>query len=374
MTAPGRNGVTSSMRRLKNRAVTFFRILLPLLGLLLAGTLTACRTSVPASMLEATSTLHNFPLPAPTDTPGAVPPEFESVYFYLTRTLGVPADRAALAGVEERIWNDACLELAGAGEQCAQVATPGFMLRFETPYGPVEFHTDQSGEFFRQVPSSTLPFGADLVLEVQRSSLDTAYCRLLTVYNNGAYLLQGCGEADTTISPGSLPDGARASLESRRAEWGDVQGDLRWGTETDRYLDQFRFFGQGSVVTETEVLGVYVKGLADSLLDTAPGGAGGVGGVEGQVLFQPACLDPINAPDECLEQPYSVTIEVLTRIGQPVAEVQSDGEGYFRLDLPPGDYILRPLVEGFIPEIRDWPVTVYPGEYSSLDIVLDVQE
>ena len=73
--------------------------------------------------------------------------------------------------------------------------------------------------------------------------------------------------------------------------------------------------------------------------------------------------------------PYrSVVIEVRaasgTRAGEVVAKVKPDKQALFTIDLPPGDYVLTPLVPKDGPYTEASNVTVHPGELSRTIVYL----
>lgn len=47
-------------------------------------------------------------------------------------------------------WPDACLGLPGPGEACAEVITPGFLVRLDAKGAAYEYHTDLPGERLRR--------------------------------------------------------------------------------------------------------------------------------------------------------------------------------------------------------------------------------
>ena len=95
-------------------------------------------------------------------------------------------------------------------------------------------------------------------------------------------------------------------------------------------------------------------------------------GVKGQALIGPMC-PVIQEGIECPDQPYQTTITVLTLDGQEVMRFDTDAEGKFQVNLPPGDYILHPdLPAGRpIPSAADVPFTVLPNEFTNVIVTFD---
>ena len=67
-------------------------------------------------------------------------------------------------------------------------------------------------------------------------------------------------------------------------------------------------------------------------------------GIAGQVTISPLC--PAVGPGTCPTNvgPYQTTITVLSGHGRVLDELETDAQGFFRLNLPPGTYILVPEV------------------------------
>src|SRR5204862_2679611 len=68
-------------------------------------------------------------------------------------------------------------------------------------------------------------------------------------------------------------------------------------------------------------------------------------GIAGQVTISPLC--PVVGPGHPCptnEGPYQTTITVLSPRGRVLQQVETDVQGGFRLNLPPGTYILVPEV------------------------------
>jgi hypothetical protein len=68
----------------------------------------------------------------------------------LSESLGVQVGEIEVLSVEEVEWPNSCLGLAGPGEMCAEVITPGFVIILQAGGNEYEFHSDRTGENLRQ--------------------------------------------------------------------------------------------------------------------------------------------------------------------------------------------------------------------------------
>jgi len=95
------------------------------------------------------------------------------------------------------------------------------------------------------------------------------------------------------------------------------------------------------------------------------------GGVKGQTIIGPSC-PVIQADNPCPDQPYQTTLIVLTLAGNEVTRFQTDEQGKFQVNLPPGDYILHPDNNGrLFPSAADVPFTVIGGQFTNIIITFD---
>jgi len=95
-------------------------------------------------------------------------------------------------------------------------------------------------------------------------------------------------------------------------------------------------------------------------------------GVEGQALLGPMC-PVVRVGEECPDQPYQALITVNSPEGRKIAQVQADEQGYFRIPLSPGDYILHPETpEGNpFPFADEQPFTVHAGQFTHIIVLYD---
>lgn len=114
---------------------------------------------LPSSMPEqSTPTESQIPSTQPEPVPTMfIPLMFQPAHTYIAQSLGVAPEEVTLASYEPVEWPDSCLGLAGPGEMCLQVITPGHLVFFDTPQGQTEVHTDRSGRTFRIAPNPAVP-------------------------------------------------------------------------------------------------------------------------------------------------------------------------------------------------------------------------
>ena len=95
-------------------------------------------------------------------------------------------------------------------------------------------------------------------------------------------------------------------------------------------------------------------------------------GIEGQVFVGPMCPVMVEGQD-CPDQPYQATLTVLTPDGREVTQFQTEDDGSFRFDLPPGEYILHPEPppDSPLPYASEQPFSVIAGQYTHLIINYD---
>lgn len=95
-------------------------------------------------------------------------------------------------------------------------------------------------------------------------------------------------------------------------------------------------------------------------------------GVKGQVFIGPMC--PVSQQgDTCPDQPYPTTLTVFTLEGQEVTRIETDAEGKFVVNLPPGDYVLHPetSTDNPLPTAPDVPFTVLANEMTNIIVTYD---
>jgi hypothetical protein len=105
-------------------------------------------------------------------------------------------------------------------------------------------------------------------------------------------------------------------------------------------------------------------------LPTLPPAPQGASGIEGQTLIGPTC--PVERPDSsCADKPYHATIVVLNQNGTEVKRFDTNADGLFRVELPPGTYTLAPQSPGRLPRAEMQTVQVTSGQFTSITITYD---
>lgn len=93
-------------------------------------------------------------------------------------------------------------------------------------------------------------------------------------------------------------------------------------------------------------------------------------GIEGFVTIGPMC--PVMQEEvPCPDQPYQATLAVLSTSGEKITQFQTDENGYFRIELVAGDYILHPESPNGLPFAADMPFTVNEHKFTQLEIIYD---
>jgi len=96
-------------------------------------------------------------------------------------------------------------------------------------------------------------------------------------------------------------------------------------------------------------------------------------GIFGEVTIGPTC--PVLREDSpCPDRPFQAEIVVeAVGTGEAIATIRTDGEGRFRVPLPPGDYYLRPVDPnpGLPPFGKGLSVTVVPGTFTHVSVKYD---
>lgn len=94
-------------------------------------------------------------------------------------------------------------------------------------------------------------------------------------------------------------------------------------------------------------------------------------GIDGWITAGPACpVMQVGVP--CSDQPYPGTLSFLTEHGRiPAGRVTASTDGYYRISLPPGNYIIDPESPGALPSGTELVVAVLPHKFTRQDIVYD---
>jgi hypothetical protein len=74
----------------------------------------------------------------------------------------------------------------------------------------------------------------------------------------------------------------------------------------------------------------------------------------------------------CPDKPYAGTLSFLTERGRiPAGRVTAGGDGYYRISLAPGTYIVQAESPGALPAGGELVVAVWPHEFTRQDVVYD---
>jgi hypothetical protein len=96
-------------------------------------------------------------------------------------------------------------------------------------------------------------------------------------------------------------------------------------------------------------------------------------GIEGRTMVDGGC-PPARDTSPCPDKPLRSRLTVLRAdSGRTVATTTSDGNGHFRIPLPPGHYVVRPdnLTGAVVPIAQPLTVTVAAGRYTVITISFD---
>jgi hypothetical protein len=97
-------------------------------------------------------------------------------------------------------------------------------------------------------------------------------------------------------------------------------------------------------------------------------------GIVGTVILGPTCptgsQPGAHDPVPCLT-PYAAQLVVLDDNNAVAARISSSEDGAFRVDLPPGSYVITPLGGDPFPIAQPLPVTVPLGTYVTVEINYD---
>jgi hypothetical protein len=119
------------------------------------------------------------------------------------------------------------------------------------------------------------------------------------------------------------------------------------------------------------VLMVMVLSLS-ACAGSSTGGTGtGTAGIQGKVLLGPMCPVMV-AGSPCPDRPIEADIVVTSLDGKTVATGHSDGDGTYRLSLPPGSYtVTAERSDGQLGAGKPITVDVTAGAYVRLNLLVD---
>jgi hypothetical protein len=324
------------------------------------------------------------PTPSVTETPTEetmqIPPALKPAISSLAGKLGIPADQIELKSYQPVDWPDSCLGAAQPGEICLQVITPGYKALFSTPQGEVEVHTNKSGDTFRIVTPLNKSFPTPSVeqpaLVWQHTGGIAGVCYIMNVDVKGSYRIEDCKNNNPPVV-GDVPSDQMAQI----MDWSSRYQKFYWESTppsgaADVFQDSYTFYGQGTqspTPDEQAEINQFLTSLSSSILarSTPPTGGGAASGIQGQVLIGPTCPGPVPAEGTaCPDKPYQTTVTILDQNHQPVKQIRTDEQGRFKVDLPPGTYILQPEKKG-LPSAGEQTIEVQSGQYTQTTITYD---
>jgi hypothetical protein len=93
-------------------------------------------------------------------------------------------------------------------------------------------------------------------------------------------------------------------------------------------------------------------------------------GIHLMASIGPTCPGP-ERPGQVCTRPYAGIFVVTNSVGDEVARAITDQDGQAKIDLPPGDYVIRLQVEGLWPSGAPTAVSVPAGQYVVVKVELD---
>ena len=95
-------------------------------------------------------------------------------------------------------------------------------------------------------------------------------------------------------------------------------------------------------------------------------------GIEVQAYVGPMC-PVVQIGTDCPDQPYQATITILHANGKEYLQFETKGDGTYSINIPPGDYILRPEspIGSPLPHAGEQNFTVLPDEITKITVTYD---
>ena len=92
-------------------------------------------------------------------------------------------------------------------------------------------------------------------------------------------------------------------------------------------------------------------------------------GISGQVLMGPIVPGP-ERPGQVNEAPFAALFNVLRSDGSTAGRFESNDDGYFRISLPPGEYMIAPDASAPFPNAEQQAKSVTVPEHGFADVIL----
>jgi len=93
-------------------------------------------------------------------------------------------------------------------------------------------------------------------------------------------------------------------------------------------------------------------------------------GITGQVFIGPIC-PVVQVGQECPDQPYQAVLTVTSPKGERIVQIQTDGNGMFKIPLAPGEYILHPESPNALPFASEQSIVVEAGTFTQVTVHYD---
>lgn len=94
------------------------------------------------------------------------------------------------------------------------------------------------------------------------------------------------------------------------------------------------------------------------------------GGVEGYVMMGATCgaVSQLQDTERCRNKPLQMQLEVTDSEGRAIVTMHSDQNGYYRIVLTPGNYILKPQKHAFL-DVQSRPFEVSDKGFVHINVL-----
>lgn len=225
-------------------------------------------------------------------------------------------------------------------------------------------------------PTNTPVESAVNVITWQRMGGIAGTCQQLAIRSDGAFILSDpCRK--TPAQSGTLSAADREDI----SRWLATYQPFVWVSSTpvgsaDIFTLRLNFQGTGSQPASVPMQQQMAEELARlaSRLRTPPVASAtppaSGHGIVGQAVLGPMC-PVVSDANACPDRPYEATVDVLAPDGSLVKEFTTAVDGTFRVNLPPGDYVLQGVEAKAFPRPPRLSVTVRTGAYTQVTLSFD---
>jgi hypothetical protein len=113
----------------------------------------------------------------------------------------------------------------------------------------------------------------------------------------------------------------------------------------------------------------YVENIATTSTETV------TSGVQGRVTLGPTCpVERIPPDPNCAPKPYRTTVQVIEMYqakNSPFTTTETDGNGNYKVALPPGKYALQPVGGSTLPRCETKEIEIKAGQLLTADLSCD---